>query len=63
MCAGRVKNLVHLFVIDRIALKKQGDNALGSIRPFVCVFVCLCALSCLTYDLDFWYLAIGRPWK
>ncbi len=24
--------------IDRIALAKQGDNALGSVRPFVCQF-------------------------
>ncbi len=27
-------------IIDRVALAKQGDNAIGSIRRFVCPFVC-----------------------
>ncbi len=35
--------------IDRVALAKQGDNALGSVRPSVCLSVCLCALSCLNH--------------
>ncbi len=42
--------------------RSEGDNALGSVRPSVRLFVCLRALSCLnrfTYDLDFWYG--GRP--
>ena len=50
-----------------LSTAKQGDNALGSVRPCVCLFVCLCVclseLSCLnhlTYDLDFWHG--GRPW-
>ena len=45
-----------------LSTAKQGDNALGSVRLFVCLFVCvsvcLSDLSCLnrlTYDLDFWY--------
>ena len=28
-------------IIDREALAKQGDNALGSVRPSVRLFVCL----------------------
>ncbi len=31
--------------IDGVALAKQGDKALRSIRPSVCPFVNLCALS------------------
>ena len=27
-------------IIDHVALAKQGDNALGSIHPFVCLFAC-----------------------
>ena len=27
-------------VIDRVALAKQGDNAIGSIHPFLCLSVC-----------------------
>ncbi len=29
-----------LLIIDRVALAKQGDNRIGSVRPFVCPFVC-----------------------
>ncbi len=45
--------------IDRVALAKQGDNALGSIRPSVRVSVRLRALSQLnglTYDIDIQYV-------
>ncbi len=28
----------HFVIIDRVALAKQGDNALGSVRLFVCLF-------------------------
>ena len=44
--------------IDHVALAKQGDNRIGSVR----LSVRLHALSCLnylTYDLGFWYG--GRP--
>ena len=38
-------------IIDRVAVAKQGDNALGSVRPsvrlWICVCVCLSELSCL----------------
>ncbi len=34
-----VECLVLLFIIDPVALAKQGDNRIGSIRPFVCVSV------------------------
>ena len=47
--------------IDRVALAKQGDNGIGSVRPsvrlfvylFICLFVCLsvCALSVEPFDL------------
>ena len=36
--------------VNYVALAKQGDNALDSVRQSV--FSCL---NCLTYDLDFWY--------
>ncbi len=54
-------------IIDRVALAKQGDNAFGSIRLSVNLFVCLTV--CLNspvqtvwpiYELDFWYGA--RLW-
>ena len=48
------------FIIDGIA--KQGDNALGSVRPSVCPSVCPSALSRLnrlTDDLDIRY--VGPP--
>ncbi len=56
-----------LFIIDRVALAKQGNNRFGSVRlsvrSSVCVSVCvLSVLSCLnrlTYDLDF--LPRGQP--
>ncbi len=38
--------------------RSEGDNALGSVRLFVCLSVRLSVLSCLnrsTYDLDIWY--------
>ena len=39
------------FIIDRKALVKQGDNALVSVRPSDCLFVCssvhLSVLYCL----------------
>ncbi len=35
--------------IDRVALAKQGDNVLGSVRPSVCQFVC--ALLSEPFDL------------
>ena len=41
---------------SHLALAKQEDNALGSVRLSICVFVCLCALSWLNrlnYDIDF----------
>ncbi len=50
-------------IIDRVALAKKGDNALGSVRPSVCPSVCPFTLSCLnrlTFDLDIW--CEGRPW-
>ena len=55
-----VSPLITIFIIDRVALAKQGDNGIGSVRPsvrlFAYLFVCLCALSRLnrlTYDLVF----------
>ncbi len=56
-----------LLFSDRVALAKQGDNALGSIRPSVRLSVrpflgmCVCPselsyLNCLTYDLDICYV-------
>ncbi len=44
--------------IDRIALAKQGDNALGTVRLSVRLFA-LSWLDCLTYELD--CLHRGRP--
>ena len=41
------------------SLAKQGDNALGSVRPSVRPFTHSC-LNRLTFDLDFW--CGGRPW-
>ncbi len=41
-------------IIDLVALAKQGDKALGSVRPVFRLAVCLCVLSCLnrfTYTL------------
>ncbi len=40
--------------IDRVALAKQGDNALGSVNVFVRV------LLFEPFDLHFWHG--GRPW-
>ncbi len=40
-----VTEIIENLIINRIALEKQGDNALDSIHPSVCVFVCLCVLS------------------
>ena len=34
-----VKYKFKYVIIDRIALAKHGDNALGSVHPSVCVFV------------------------
>ena len=34
-----------------VALAKQGDKALGSIRPSICPCVSLCALSALPFAL------------
>ncbi len=36
-----------LFIIDRVALAKQGDNRIGSVRPSVCpsVRLCVCGRS------------------
>ncbi len=42
---GLLDNKWVMVIIDRVALAKQGDNALGSVRPSVCVFVRLCALE------------------
>ncbi len=40
--------VVYLFlIIDCIALANQGDHALGSGRPSVCLTVCLCRGSAL----------------
>ena len=40
-------------IINHVALAKQGDNALGSVRQsicfFVCLFVCACMLSYLKH--------------
>jgi len=33
--------------------RSRGDNTFGSVRLCVCPSVCLWALSCLTFDLDF----------
>ena len=48
------------FFIDRIALAKQGDNRIGSVRPSVCLSVrpsvcqsTLSRLNRLTFDLIF----------
>ena len=30
-----------MFIIDRVALAKQGDNRIGTVRPFVCGWVCV----------------------
>ncbi len=39
------ENVSFVIIIDRVALAKQGDNALGSVRPCVRVSVRLRALS------------------
>ncbi len=39
--------LIHKIFIERVALAKQGDNALGSVCPSVRLFVNLSELSCL----------------
>ena len=45
MCTITLIDVQFSIINDRVALAKQGDNALGSIRPsdrgFVCLFVCL----------------------
>ena len=46
--------------IDRVALAKQGDNGLGSVRPSLCLFVR--ALLFEPFDLWPWFLVWGRPW-
>ncbi len=46
------------FIIDHVALAKQGGNALGSVRPSVCLFV-LSQVNDWTFVLDFWHW--GRP--
>ena len=36
--------------------RSEGDNVIGSVRPSVCLSVCLSELSCLnrlTFDLDY----------
>ncbi len=36
--------------------RSEGDNALGTVRPSACLFVCLSEfswLNCLTFGLDF----------
>ncbi len=51
-------DLEGVVIIDREALAKQGDNALGSVGLSVRLCVCLSAfsrLNRLTFDLDFWY--------
>ena len=55
---------VGFFFIDKITIyfyrpHSRGDNTFGSVRVCVCVSVCLWALSCLIFDLDFWHE--GRP--
>ncbi len=30
---------IRSFIIDRVALAKQGDNRIGSVRPSVCVLL------------------------
>ncbi len=35
-CNIHSNNQTQSFFIDRVALAKQGDNALGSVRPSVC---------------------------
>ena len=40
-----------LFSLNGVALAKQGDKALGSVRPSICPYVSLCALSALPFAL------------
>ncbi len=50
-----------LWQLAQIIIDRE-DVTFGSVRLFVCLFVCLSGLSCLnrlTYDLDFWHE--GRP--
>ncbi len=51
----------HIVIIDRVALAKQGDNVLGSVRPSVCVSACLFVRALLfePFDLWPWFLAWG----
>ena len=41
-------------IIDRVALAKQGDNRIGSVRPSVSQST-LSRLNRLTFDLDIWH--------
>ena len=57
---GILKHILVGFIIDREA--REIIRLVASVRPSVCLFVCLSvclwALSCLnglTYDLDFWH--------
>ena len=43
----KVPYFLWYLIIDRVALAKQGDNRIGSVRPSVCVWVCLSELSYL----------------
>ncbi len=38
-----------IIIIERVALAKQRDNTLDSVRPSACPLVCLCVLSCLSH--------------
>ncbi len=35
--------LILEIIIDREDLAKQGDDRIGSVRPFVCLSVCVCS--------------------
>ncbi len=41
--------MLHLIFMDCVALAKPGDNALGNVRPSICLFVrpSICVFVCL----------------
>ncbi len=58
-CVVQVTGSVFIY---RIALAKQGDNRIGSVRPSVCVSlgVFVRVVPFEPFHLDFWHG--GRPW-
>ena len=57
-CSGRItqSRSIQDAHIDRLSTAKQRDNALDSVRPFLCLSVCLsvCAITADSFDLAAW---------